>query len=149
MIFYFCQPGRAHLLDNQNLFQFLYCLAACSLCSDQLPTQVVPGDGDGREPPYQPGHFSVAAVPSSFTRSTRKNKTKFYSSLSSSFLTVNQGTRHIMSSSRGLSTFLLKLNIWRQQIPYKCQEYIAHIKIFFSLGKHSEMITFPSPGSVV
>lgn len=48
-----------------------------------------------------------------------------------------------------IKPFLLKLNIWRQQIPNKCQEPAAHIKIFFSLGKHSEIITFPSPGLVV
>lgn len=82
--------------ENKNLFNFFYCFAASFLCSDQLPTQVVARDGDGRELLYQPSPFSGAAVTSSFTRTTRKGETEFYSSLPSSFLAVNRGTHHVM-----------------------------------------------------
>lgn len=92
--------------ENQNLFHFLCCLAACFLCSDQLVVLVVPGDEDGAELLSQSGCFSVVVALSALTWNTAKDKTNFYSSLSSDFLIVKQGTQDVMISLRGLSPFL-------------------------------------------
>lgn len=120
--------------ENQNLFHILCCLAACSLCSDQLLALVEPGVEDGAELLSQHGHFSWVVVLSAFTWDTVKDKTNFYSSPSSGFLIVNQGTQDVMISLRELSTSLKwKLNIWRQRIPCKYQECIAHILLKFFL----------------
>lgn len=91
--------------ENQNLVHFLCCLTACFLCSDNLLALVEPGDEDGAELLSQPGCFSVVLVPSAFTWITVKDWTNFYSSLSSDFGIVNQGTQDVMISLGGLSTF--------------------------------------------